>query len=237
MLDTDFVTTHDCAAVALIWQKAPIFGLGSRFDSGLSKAALVPKRNCEAAFESLRVRWKMDQGSRLAVYQAQVDNLRELTTADRQLRRSINDSLRRNDQVGLRVATKVRALLFCAWAECNFSKMIHTPHGLDLADIEVIKRVVANEGIAAGWKKCLEIALSYSQGHNSGFLANAEQKLSRIVDRFVTEPALLRNKIAHGQWFHALNRENTAVNPVKPRYYYLMQERELEFAMPGLSLQ
>jgi hypothetical protein len=38
------------------------------------------------------------------------------------------------------------------------------------------------------------------------------QRLNRLVAEFVNEPALIRNKIAHGQWVVALNRERTAVN-------------------------
>jgi hypothetical protein len=36
--------------------------------------------------------------------------------------------------------------------------------------------------------------------------------VERIIDSYVHQPRLLRNKIAHGQWFTALNRNNTAIN-------------------------
>ena len=33
-----------------------------------------------------------------------------------------------------------------------------------------------------------------------------------MIERFIFDPSIVRNKLAHGQWSVALNRENTAVN-------------------------
>ncbi len=37
------------------------------------------------------------------------------------------------------VQTKILALVFSAWAEARFSKLIHTPYGFDLNEIRQIK--------------------------------------------------------------------------------------------------
>jgi len=62
----------------------------------------------------------MDQTAKLAVFQAQVKNVRSLKTAMSQVHRTINDALRANDQPRAKAFTKIYALMFCAWAEENF---------------------------------------------------------------------------------------------------------------------
>jgi hypothetical protein len=47
----------------------------------------------------------------------------------------------------------------------------------------------------------------------AGFRQNRRQEIERLVKEHVVEPSLIRNKIAHGQWEIALNRNNSAVNP------------------------
>lgn len=43
-------------------------------------------------------------------------------------------------------------------------------------------------------------------------LHNRRKKLFEIIENYIESPSVLRNKVAHGQWFHALNTENTAEN-------------------------
>ena len=38
--------------------------------------------------------------------------------------------------------------------------------------------------------------------------------LLSLIQSYIEEPSVLRNKIAHGQWVNALNRENTSKNEV-----------------------
>ena len=33
-----------------------------------------------------------------------------------------------------------------------------------------------------------------------------------MIEQFIFDPSLVRNKLAHGQWSVALNRDNTAIN-------------------------
>jgi molybdenum cofactor biosynthesis enzyme MoaA len=44
-------------------------------------------------------------------------------------------------------------------------------------------------------------------------VANTHRKIIRLIDIYVYDPSILRNKIAHGQWKIALNSNNTKVNP------------------------
>lgn len=155
----------------------------------------------------------MDQNRRLKVFQAQTENLREIDRARKQLIRIINLSIRVGDENQIHVYTRLLALLRSAWAETLFSKIIHTPHGFRLEEIRQIKEHYSSYGVGAGWKKCLELGLAMLRhSPSSKFVPNAQQKLSRLVEQFIIQPSLLRNKIAHGQWVVALNRKNEAIN-------------------------
>lgn len=157
----------------------------------------------------------MDQSTRLAVYQAQTKNVQEINKVRKQINRTINNALKRGDQVAVQALTKTFALIFCAWVEANFSKVIHTPHGFSLDEIQQIKKVYKENGIEKGWEKCVELGtLKASKRKNSNYLPNVRHKLRRLIKQYIVEPSLLRNKIAHGQWLVALNRENTAENTV-----------------------
>lgn len=155
----------------------------------------------------------MDQNSRLEVYQAQTKNVQEIDKVRKQINRAINDALKQNDKIAVQALTKTMALVFCAWVEANFSKVIHTPHGFSLDEIQQIKKIYKENGVEKGWEKCVELGtLKASKRKNSNYVPNIRLELKRLIQQYIVEPSLLRNKIAHGQWTIALNRENTAQN-------------------------
>jgi hypothetical protein len=153
----------------------------------------------------------MDQQERLAIFRAQTENVRELTKAWAHVNRQINGLLVQKNQAAARIHTKILALIYCALAEALFSKVIHTPHGLELDEIEQIK-IAASDGVKFGWIKCAELAIRRVDGVKSNHQPNVLKKLSSLIEEFIYDPSVLRNKLAHGQWRVALNRENTAVN-------------------------
>lgn len=155
----------------------------------------------------------MDQNTRLAIYQAQTKNVQEIDKVRKQINRAINNALKRGDQVAVQALTKTLALVFSAWVEANFLKVIHTPHGFSLDEIQQIKKEYRENGVEMGWEKCVELGtLKASKRKNSNYLPNIRLELRRLIQQNVVDPSLLRNKIAHGQWLVALNRENTAEN-------------------------
>src|SRR5262249_32476287 len=99
---------------------------------------------------------KMDAAARRKIYEAQVENVHSLEAARRQINRAINRALRANDDAMAEVQTKLLGLLFCAWAEANFLKMLHMHSHLTLAEIQQIKRRWGDLGIIEGWYKCIE---------------------------------------------------------------------------------
>jgi hypothetical protein len=155
----------------------------------------------------------IDRAIQLAVFRAQTTNVQEQESAWTQLERAINLELRRNNLFGASLLTKSLALLFSSWAEANLSKLIHTPFGFEISEIEEIKRTWSESGVGDAWKKTLELGLQRASNNSkSNYLPNIQQAVMRLVQTYAIDPALLRNKIAHGQWKIALNRDNTAEN-------------------------
>lgn len=153
----------------------------------------------------------MDRTQQLEVFKAQVENVKELEHAWRQLKRSINSDLIANDAPSARIHTKTLALVYCAWSEAVFSKLIHTPYGFELNEIEQIK-TAQSSGIVNAWKKCIELASNKIASRAGNYVPNIRQSLVRLLDSYITRPSLIRNKVAHGQWVVALNRDNTSRN-------------------------
>jgi len=155
----------------------------------------------------------MDNKIRLEIFKLQTDNVRDLKKAIGQIRRTINYAYRKNDNVTARVQTKILALIYCAWAEANFFKVVHTPHGFNLNEIQQIKKVYKKQGVEAGWLKCVDIGLAKVAKSKTNIVdTDARKKIFNIINKYIIEPSLIRNKIAHGQWVNALNRKNTAKN-------------------------
>ncbi|WP_295545360.1 hypothetical protein [uncultured Pseudacidovorax sp.] len=155
----------------------------------------------------------MSEAEIQTIFSAQVRNVRNLNSSWAHLLRSINRDLSDGNESSTRAHTQLLGLLYCSWAEAAFLKLIHTPRGFDDQLIKQIQRYKKDRGITEAWRKCLELGLMRVPNSKvAGDLANIRQTLNRFIGTYIEEPALLRNKMAHGQWVVALNRENTAVN-------------------------
>lgn len=154
----------------------------------------------------------MDEQQRVAVFSAQTINVRELEKAWAHTNRQINALILQKNQKSIEITTKLLALVYCALAESLFSKLIHTPNGLPITGVEQVKSVTNANGVKSGWIKCAELAMQRVKGAKSNHGHNVLQKLSKMIERYIFDPSLIRNKLAHGQWSVALNRNNTAIN-------------------------
>jgi hypothetical protein len=154
----------------------------------------------------------MDQSQRLAVYKAQTTNVRELELAWSHTNKQINSLLITKQNKAVEITTKSLTLIYCALAESIFSKLIHTPYGLTLDEIVQVKKAANNDGVKYGWLKCAELSIRHIDGSKSGHKHNVRLRLTRLIDTYIFDPSLIRNKLAHGQWSVALNRKNDAVN-------------------------
>lgn len=153
----------------------------------------------------------MLEQDRLDVFAAQTENVRALEQAWKHINKTINAAYSSGDNSTAEIHTKLLAQVYCAFAEAVFSKVIHTPDGLTLNEISQVKSR-GKKNIVEAWKTCVELSLQKVQGENSGHVANTRQKIESLIDQYVYDPSLLRNKIAHGQWKVALNSNNSKVN-------------------------
>ena len=76
-----------------------------------------------------------------SVFSIQTENVRELEKSWEQGNRLVNESLRARDEAATAIQTKFMALLFSAYTEAIFSKLIHTPHALTKSEIKRLKAV------------------------------------------------------------------------------------------------
>jgi len=153
----------------------------------------------------------MLEADRLDVFAAQTENVKALEQAWRHINKSINAAYTNGDLSSAEIHTKLLAQVYCAFAEAVFSKVIHTPDGLTVDEIHQVK-TEGKRNIVEAWKKCVDLALRKVNGQKSGHVQNTRQKINELIDAYVYDPSLLRNKIAHGQWKVALNSNNTKVN-------------------------
>lgn len=154
----------------------------------------------------------MQEQQRVDVFRAQTKNVQELERSWRHINRQLNALLLTRNDAAVDVNTKILALVYCALAEALFSKILHTPKGLTLDEIQQVKAATKVGGVKDGWVKCVELAMRSVQGAKGSHGHNVRQRLQRLIDKFIFDPSLLRNKLAHGQWCIALNRDNDAVN-------------------------
>jgi hypothetical protein len=153
----------------------------------------------------------MQESDRLDVFNAQTENVRALEQAWKHINKTINSAYSSGEISTAEIHTKLLAQVYCAFSEAVFSKVIHTPNGLTLDEIAQVKSK-GNSNIVEAWKKCVELSLRKVQGKASGHIANTRQKIESLIDSYIYDPSLLRNKIAHGQWKVALNSHNTKIN-------------------------
>lgn len=153
----------------------------------------------------------MDQESRLIVFRAQTKNVKAINKAWRHLNRTINLAYINGDSTSVETHTKCLSLLYCAHAEATLSKIIHTPHGFTLDEIKQVKET-GKSSVTDAWVKCVDLALRKIKGVKGSHKPNARKKIGSLIESFIYDPSVLRNKLAHGQWNVALNRKNSKVN-------------------------
>lgn len=146
------------------------------------------------------------------LYVLQSKNVRRLKQVQANLGKDINFYLRKNNEFQVEIKTKLLALLHCTLSEAQFIQIVHTPAGFSSNEIEKIK-FAKNSKLEDGWKLMIDLALDkVGDWKNNRDLLDRRNFLLKIIADFIINPSILRNKIAHGQWEFALNRENTKEN-------------------------
>ncbi len=144
------------------------------------------------------------------IYILQSRNVRKLLKVKKSLLRDINRNSKLNNNSDVEIKTKMYSLLYSAWSEAQFVQILHTPKALFPRDIQDIEAEKKQNGIINGWKLLIELAINKVGNINkSSDLQTRKETIINIISNHVEKQSILRNKIAHGQWVHALNREHT----------------------------
>lgn len=144
------------------------------------------------------------------IYKSYVKNVRELSKVEREVIRVINRSLKTQKKDSVYYFTKIYTLLYSIFAEANFLKLIHTPHGLAQ---RYVNQILNGKNLVNKWEKCIELAFIKFDKHKKGSeVPNKKQELIKIVKQFIIEPSNIRNKLAHGQLKIATNKYQTQIN-------------------------
>jgi hypothetical protein len=142
----------------------------------------------------------------------QSKNVRRLKQVKNNLVKDINFSLKKNDNFQVEIKTKLLALLFSTLSEAEFIQVVHTPNGFLSSEIGKIKSA-KNSKLEDGWKLMIDLAFDkVGDWRNKADLLKRRNSLHKTIEDFIITPSILRNKVAHGQWEFALNKDNTKEN-------------------------
>ncbi len=145
----------------------------------------------------------------LELHMIQSENVRFLNQVIKLLIKDINLHIRKSDDFQVNAKTKIFSLVYSAWSEAQFVQILFTPHGFLYPEILKIK----DKGVVAGWKLMIEQAINrVGDPAVDNNLKNKLDKLNGIIKQYIEAPYAFRNKIAHGQWVRALNKDKASEN-------------------------
>jgi hypothetical protein len=148
-----------------------------------------------------------------SVFSIQTENVKEIEKSWEQGNRLVNESYRQNDKAAAKFQTKLMALLFSAYTEAIFSKLIHTPNALSQSEITSLKSKFKNNSYI-GWVSCLKLVVGKITSKDQVYKDKVITDVMRLLKDYIKEPSEVRNRMAHGQWSVALNSKNTKENDV-----------------------
>jgi hypothetical protein len=144
-------------------------------------------------------------------YHQHCENIRMLEIAISTVQSSLRDSIRKNEKNKVDVFTRLLAQLVSSWIEVRVLKLIYEPNAFTDDQItEILKINVLNER----WKKAL--LFSYSKSFKILDPSKIQDKrydyLTDLIKSDFLESNQIRNRLAHGQWKYAFNKDLTAIN-------------------------
>ena len=122
----------------------------------------------------------------------------------KQLLRQLNRCLATNNLSAVESLTISFALMFSTWAEAQFMQVLHTPDFLQDSDIEDARA----KCIEKQWIYLLDKGFARVQ-ENQPLKDEKKHDIALIIQKNTVQASLIRNKLAHGQFQIALNREWT----------------------------
>ncbi|MBP5551250.1 MAG: hypothetical protein J6X93_04300 [Bacilli bacterium] len=144
-------------------------------------------------------------------------NVKVLEQTRRVIKRLLNDALVAKNEMQLKALTYEFALLYAAYTEAYFLKMLHSENCFPSDDyIYAIlffdTKKQQERSYEQQWEKCISEGFKViTNNNNLGEIANKKKIVTELVKKYIIENREIRNKIAHGQWEVALNSKTTAV--------------------------
>lgn len=168
------------------------------------------------------------------LYSYHVHNLRAIDRAMHRLALAFRHAISVRDDDTVASFTPLYALLLGAWAECRLQKLMYEPAGFDQGE----RGAIRSQGAQLNqWQAAVQLAFQKQYNVTKATLTQAALP-GPVYSRYTTLIGLLkadlrpvielRNKLAHGQWVHPLNRRR---DDVAEKYKKALQSENL------LSLQ
>lgn len=140
------------------------------------------------------------------IYKFNVANLRSLTTALTQIKRTIHEAIAINNQSIISSYTRLFALTLGAWSEIRLRKLLYEKNGFSEEDREDVDE---ESNHFNRWNKAIEIAIRKHYNVPTGTLNQMSlphsifskyRTLVDILEQDLRPVIEMRNKLAHGQW-------------------------------------
>lgn len=89
------------------------------------------------------------------IFRASTSNVKDLKKQRNRILALVNRAIREKNDADLISLTKMYALLYSAYAEMSFLKLIHTPKAFSESEI---LQIVNRRNLEEKWEKCVEFA-------------------------------------------------------------------------------
>lgn len=165
----------------------------------------------------------------MSLYQYHCENLRQIESGFDSTVRILRDSISKNKENDIVSFTRMLTYLLSCWTEVRLHKIIEETHSSSFTETQkrkILKTGASLNSVEVKWKYTINIAVckafnfsettdrSAIESYLNTDLINRTRYINIMgcLENDLRSSITLRNKVAHGQWVHALNRDNTAKN-------------------------
>jgi len=151
-------------------------------------------------------------------YKQHCENLRMIEKAITSVQRMLREYIRKDQPMNVYIYTKLLSHLINSWAEVRALKLIYEKAAF--SDAEKLKLIKCDQ-LDARWILLLTISFCKSYKILPRKLDSVEtpitartryKMLSELAQNDLLESSQLRNRIAHGQWKYAFNKDMLEIN-------------------------
>lgn len=177
-----------------------------------------PKGTRLCAFRRTATQIMATQGD---LYRYHSENFRAVAAGFDQSLAALKWSIGTQQARAISAQTRVAAFLLSAKIEARFYKLLHEPPVPEEFRVQINRNEPRPPSLIQKWERTIEEAFSLYYSVTGSFskssapaAAKEQCTLHLSALPYLASVIELRNKIAHGQWTHALTRKGDALNPV-----------------------